>query len=354
MEMINRLFMFFLLNSIWQITLIFIVSLVCDWMLQKVSARIRHMLWVAVLIFSFSLPLLNCVEFYRQNYLHKSSIQSEINALSPLNADVAIVKIADLAQPTKPLIPINKNLSLILLTLYLLFIGYRIIKLFKAWQQTRKIRQSAFSASHNEIVSSSINKCRKILGLKRGEVLYSSVIVSPMTAGAICPVVILPEKFLAETEQNVVLSAIGHEFIHIRRNDYLLNLIYEIIHLPLAFHPAATLVKRRIVETRESSCDEQVIGKLLEPAVYARSLVHLADLAMNLGRHSTISIGILDADVLEKRIMNILKRSKITSNRRNMLLSFASLAFILSVVAAISFTLIPVVAQQTSTQESGS
>jgi beta-lactamase regulating signal transducer with metallopeptidase domain len=56
------------------------------------------------------------------------------------------------------------------------------------------------------------------------------------------PVIILPDALLREGNTELLTSAIGHEFIHVTRNDYVLNFIYELLYLPLSFHPAAALL----------------------------------------------------------------------------------------------------------------
>jgi hypothetical protein len=145
---------------------------------------------------------------------------------------------------------------------------------------------------------------------------------------------------LRETDRGVLTAAIGHELVHVLRRDYLLNLIYELISLPLSFHPATALVKRRIRETRELGCDELVTDKLLDAAVYARSLVHLAGSAINLSRPgATITVGVADADILEERVMTILRRPKTITRRRNLLLVATALIFVVPCVAAAPFAL---------------
>jgi len=106
-------------------------------------------------------------------------------------------------------------------------------------------------------------------------------------------------------------------------------------------------VKRRIKETRELICDEHVTDTIVEPVVYARSLVSIAGLAMDLGRGSNITIGILDDGALEKRVMQILNRSNVNSFRKGLLLASATLVFALAIIATLSFALTPVVAQKT-------
>jgi uncharacterized membrane protein YkoI/biotin carboxyl carrier protein len=171
-------------------------------------------------------------------------------------------------------------------------------------------------------------------------ILCSTSIPAPIAVGGFKPLIILPEKLLRETDRGVLTAAVGHELVHIKRRDYLLNLIYELISLPLSFHPATALLKRRISETRELSCDELVTEKLLDAAVYARSLVHLASSAVNLSSPATtITVGVADADILEERVMTILRKPKINTRRRNLLLVAAALIFVVPCVAAAPFAL---------------
>jgi len=140
-----------------------------------------------------------------------------------------------------------------------------------------------------------------------------------VTIGDTRPLIILPEQLRDETDENVLISAIGHEMVHVSRRDYFFNLIYELVFLPLSFHPAAMLVRRRINQTRELCCDERVAGRLLEAEEYARSLVRLAGAAANLGRPVLTTVGMGDADNLEVRVMSLLNGSVTGPNGRNYL-----------------------------------
>mgnify|MGYP003693759103 CR=1 FL=1 len=89
----------------------------------------------------------------------------------------------------------------------------------------------------------------------------------PVTVGVFRRIIILPQRFVREVNQDVLRSAIGHELVHVARRDYLTNLIFEFIYVPLSFHPAAAFARRRIKHTRELCCDETVAAKLIQPEV---------------------------------------------------------------------------------------
>ena len=84
------------------------------------------------------------------------------------------------------------------------------------------------------------------------------------------------------------------------------------LFVPISFHPAAALLRRRVKQTRELCCDELVAERILNAEVYARSLVRLAGSAPPLRRLSvTTTVGIADADILEARIMSLLKKTRV-------------------------------------------
>ena len=86
----------------------------------------------------------------------------------------------------------------------------------------------------------------------------------------------VPEGFFAATSVDEQLAALGHEMAHIARRDFECNLLYELLYLPVSFHPAAWLIHRAIERTREMACDELVTHRLLDAGVYARSILSIA------------------------------------------------------------------------------
>jgi len=133
----------------------------------------------------------------------------------------------------------------------------------------------AFAGAFPDWMHDRINQCQREVGVKSCRVLCSNDIAVPITVGVFDRIVILPQRFAREVSIEVLTSALGHEFQHIARHDYLLNLIYEFIYLPLAFNPAVAFARRRIKHTRELCCDAAVTTKLVSAEVYARSLVKL-------------------------------------------------------------------------------
>jgi hypothetical protein len=121
---------------------------------------------------------------------------------------------------------------------------------------------------------------------------------------------------------------------HVRRRDFAMNLLCELLALPVSFHPATAFLRRRIAETRELACDEQVTERLLDGPSYARALVHLAR-AASAGARPGYSLGVFDADVLEERIMRLIdERPRANARAGRVLVLVAAVALAVSGAAA--------------------
>jgi beta-lactamase regulating signal transducer with metallopeptidase domain len=297
----------FLLNSVWQIAAVALFAVLGNYLLRSVT-RYRHLVWVASLALSLLLPLISSVAF--QTFETSAVVTNRDQIREPLAIAPALPELTRVvAKPVTSGFHVSGRLAIALLAIYLLVICYRSVKLFSAALKTRRVKQGATELTPEGSLSQIIERCQREFGVKKVRFLSSPSLPAAATLGTFRPLVILPEELLRAGDDNALAAAIGHELVHISRHDYLLNLIYELIFLPLSFHPAAALIKRRITQTRELRCDELVSERLLHPEVYARSLVRLAGLAMPFTRRAqTMIVGISDADILEVRIMSLLKQ----------------------------------------------
>jgi bla regulator protein blaR1 len=276
MRTISQLLLTFLLNACWQIALITAVAAFCARVLRGTTARCQHLLWVTALAFSFGLPVMTCSPLLGGEIFSeppRTTIQPSEEAMAPATQLVTDMQESLPTAPpaaleeTAPFILINRNVAAVIVVLYLLFLCHRSGKLFMAWRRARSLKRSACLIELPEHVRTAVSECQSVLGMRQVQVLCSASIPTPIAVGSFNPLIILPEQLLRETDRGVLTAAIRHELVHVLRRDYLLNLIYELISLPLSFHPAAALVKRRIRETRELGCDELVTEKLLDAAV---------------------------------------------------------------------------------------
>ena len=354
MRISSQLLLTFLLNAIWQVALIAALAALGSWLLRNSVARYRHWIWVGALCLAFLVPAVTS-----SRALFETDVQAEVSfareSIAPLPAETAPPSIPETSSTILPsTFRLNQTLGFALLAIYFGFLVYRIFKLIQAWQTTRTIRRLAVELEPDERVAEVIRRCELEFGTRSGavKVFRSETLPVPVTIGLFQPAIILPEPLLREGNVDLLTSAIGHEFIHVARHDYLFNLIYELLFIPISFHPAAALLRRRVKQTRELCCDELVAERILNAEVYARSLVRLASSAPPLRRLSvTTTVGIADADILEARIMSLLKKPELNTRWKKLLLVVVSLLLLVPCVAAAAFASRFDVAQDPVTEE---
>src|SRR5437868_10283242 len=323
----------FLLNGVWQIAAVALFAVLGNYLLRSVT-RYRHIVWVASLALSLLLPLISSVAF--QTFETSAVVTNRDQISEPLAMAPALPELTrPVAKTATSGFHVSGRLAIALLAIYLLLICYRSAKLFSVVLKTRTVKRGASELTPEGKLQIIIERCQREFGVKKVRFLSAPSCPAAATLGIFNPLVILPEELLRAGDDNALAAAIGHELVHIARHDYLLNLIYELIFLPLSFHPAAALIKRRITQTRELRCDELISERLLHPEVYARSLVRLAGLAMPFTRRAqTMIVGIADADILEVRIMSLLKQKHSNLRRAVLGLTIAALLLAVPCVAA--------------------
>lgn len=108
-------------------------------------------------------------------------------------------------------------------------------------------------------------------------VVESAVAASPMMVGWLKPVILLPSAAIAGLPPSHLEALLAHELSHIRRYDYLVNLMQSVVETLLFFHPAVWLISRDVREAREHCCDDLTVS-VCDRLVYVSALSSVASL----------------------------------------------------------------------------
>jgi len=340
MKTTNELLLTFLLNALWQIPVIACAAALAASLLRQSSAKYRHWIWVSALLLSLLVPI------FATSLLWVNREPAPVVANNVFRTDFVALEASrgsftDNATPvTKPSsgFVLNTFAAAAIIGVYVAFLLFGVFRLANAWRATRRITVSSHHAEPSDVLYSVLEKCQHLIGRKNVQILCSESLPVPVTLGIRKPLVILPAGLVREGNIELLTSAIAHEFVHVRRRDYVLNLVYELVFVFLSFHPVAALLRRRIKQTRELLCDELVADRVLEPDVYARSLVTLASAAPPLRRLSVnATVGIADADILEVRVMSLMNKSKLYPRSGKLLL--IGVVFLLAVPSVTAMAL---------------
>jgi beta-lactamase regulating signal transducer with metallopeptidase domain len=97
----------------------------------------------------------------------------------------------------------------------------------------------------------------------------------PVVIGCLRPVILAPVAALAGLSPQALDAVIAHELAHVRRRDYLVNLLQTIVETLLFYHPAVWWISKRIRIEREHCCDDVAVAACGSPIEYAEALTSL-------------------------------------------------------------------------------
>ncbi|MDQ3283036.1 MAG: M48 family metalloprotease [Acidobacteriota bacterium] len=117
------------------------------------------------------------------------------------------------------------------------------------------------------------------LGLRRAvRLLESAAVEVPSVLGTLRPVILLPASTLTGLTPEQLEMVLAHELAHIRRHDFLMNLLQAFVETLMFYHPAVWWMSRRVRIERENCCDDLAVAVCGNPIQYARALTRLEEL----------------------------------------------------------------------------
>ncbi len=150
-----------------------------------------------------------------------------------------------------------------------------IARMAGGWWSVRRLHRHALQADASRWQVA----CRRIafrLGLPAAaHVVESSLIDVPTVVGWLRPAILLPVAALATLSPQQVEAILAHELAHIRRHDYLVNMLQTFAETLLFYHPAVWWVSKRIRVEREHCCDDVALAVCGDALSYAEALAVL-------------------------------------------------------------------------------
>lgn len=115
------------------------------------------------------------------------------------------------------------------------------------------------------------------MGLRRPVPLkLHAALSSPVTLGFWRPIVLLPAALLSSMPVAMLEALLAHELAHVRRWDYLVNLLQSLAEALLFFHPVIWWLSTRMRIEREQVADELAAQALNDPGRLALALHELS------------------------------------------------------------------------------
>lgn len=148
------------------------------------------------------------------------------------------------------------------------------------------VRRAAAHEAHDPAWQARLDRLAAKYGLARQVRLrLVADLASPVTAGWWRPVVLVPASLVTTMPPHLLEALLAHELAHVRRHDYLVNLLQNMVEALLFYHPAVWWLSRRIRAERELIADDIAARQLGEPRRLALALSELEKLQFSTPQH---------------------------------------------------------------------
>lgn len=332
----------YVVNSLWQAPLLFAAGLLAARALRPAGAEAGHRAWVAVLILESVLPACSPVPF---SWLRTLLIWNR-DAHAAGNAQVTVLIGA--GTTTGGFNLPDAAISVIVVA-YGAVTAWFAARFLWRWSRLGRMRRRSFTVTLADEPARCWAQCSEHFAVRNALLAASTHVFAPVTMGISRKLLVLPAGITSRISEAEMQSVFAHEFAHMRRNDFLKNCFYELVSLPVSYHPVVWFTRAKLGESREMICD-QMAAEIAGRGQYSRSLLRLASLLSESTPSRTAhALGIFDSNTLERRLMKLADHpSEIRGLRR-----FAAIAACLALGAATSASALALRMQVNSTEETG-
>lgn len=167
------------------------------------------------------------------------------------------------------------------------------LRLLAGWWRIRQWTRRSADAVAGDWAGRCSALARRLRVSRPVRLLESTLAEVPLAMGWLRPVILLPTSALTGLTPAQIEAILAHELAHIRRCDYLVNLLQSVVETLLFYHPAIWWVSHRMRVEREFCCDDLAAQVCGNPAVYARALAAMETLrgASSLPRQAMAATG---------------------------------------------------------------
>lgn len=265
-----------LFHSLWMGVMLAIIAGAIMFATRKASAKLRYNLLTGCLfLFVFAISLTFYLELSHQatNTNAKQTTEVAIHlANSSQSQFIAAIQFDLFANLNKVLSIWNSYAYQIVLLWFLIICG-KSVQLFVGFSSIYRLRNNQTYAA-GKTWDEHLDLLSRKLGLNQNvRMLQSGIVKVPLVVGHLKPLILIPLGLLNGLSTVEVEAILAHELAHVKRRDYLVNLLQSAIEIVFFFNPAVLWVSQLIKTEREHCCDDLAIACVNDRKNYVKALI---------------------------------------------------------------------------------
>ncbi len=301
---------------------------------QKSTSVIRYNLLAGLsLLFLVTIGFIFYYEFETQT----PALQTEVIATNNLQTE-------QLVSASSAVIKQEVNTPFSITTAFISSYGswivliWFVVFIFKCIRMTNDLRQVYRARNYQtnspaEMWQKRVSELQVSLRIKRSvQLLESKLVTIPSVTGFFKPVILVPVGLLNNIPQDQVEAILLHELAHIRRSDYVVNLMQTFFEILFFFNPGVLWISSLLKDERENCCDDLAISITNDKKEFVNALISFQEYNMSTKRFS-LQFGDHKMKLADRAKRILFNTNKMLSNREKYFLSAcAALSVILFLV----------------------
>ena len=280
-----------LIHSIWQGSFIALALGILFWILHRQSAQVRYFLALTAMLLMFIMSVGTFIYFFEKQ------AGSDLSA-PPMGLEVlpdqheAWVEVTPYPQvsdtPSASVTSSNswseitayfhRHLPMIVI-LWLMGVVVLLLKLIGGIAYVQRLKNYKTNPV-KETWQKQVNILAKRLQVSKSiQLMESAMVKTPMVIGHLKPVILLPVGVLTGLPSAQIEMILAHELAHIRRHDYLINILQKLVELLFFYHPAVWWLSAMVRTEREHCCDDVAVGVGGDSLTFAKALASIQEIS---------------------------------------------------------------------------
>jgi len=196
------------------------------------------------------------------------------------------------------------------------------------WAQLQRLKRRMVKQVDNTLHSKLKVLAQRLRVKQAVQLMESALVQIPTVIGWLRPVILLPASALTGLSSEQLEAILAHELAHIRRCDYLINILQTVVEILGFYHPAVWWVSHKIRAERENCCDDLAVSISGDPVCYARALTSMEEIRTGQGQLAVAATG----GNLFKRIYRLLGKDKTDKTGFSWIPAAAAILLIIALV----------------------
>lgn len=269
-----------LVHSLWQGAALLFLVLLTLVSLRNRRAKTRYSVILFGILALPCLLALNLNYFWPDPVVDNSAAIESVALTNSLNLPTDFQQVSINPQSSSTVLWLKEHASTIAM---LWFIGMALflMKVIGSFVWMKRLTNRALPMK-GEAINTLLERAKAVLGIsKKIQLKSSSWIKSPVILGIIRPTILFPIGLIEGLSVEEVEAILYHELAHLKRNDFVINIIINVLQIIFFYHPAYWWLKSQLDNEREYATDELALQYSEKKLPMIKALAKVQAFSMN-------------------------------------------------------------------------